>query len=216
MNSKPLILGILLILAIGIGGFLYRYLSEHPSQGGGACTTDAKVCPDGTTLSRTGPSCTFPACPSPNVELTDAGISFALPTGYLPLTLPDTDAIAAFSKTSDSGGESDLIVRQFALGSSTASDFIRANAVLSPSGMPAPATAFSTTSLGGLPGHTFTVVTIERFEGVVDIAYYLTRGDTVFRFDAVEHGVDWTNPSLDITTLNANKDLRTLLGTLQA
>ncbi len=28
-----------------------------------ACPADAKVCPDGSTLSRTGPNCTFPACP---------------------------------------------------------------------------------------------------------------------------------------------------------
>lgn len=28
-----------------------------------ACTLDALVCPDGTTLSRQGPNCEFPACP---------------------------------------------------------------------------------------------------------------------------------------------------------
>jgi len=27
------------------------------------CTADAKVCPDGTAFGRTGPNCTFPACP---------------------------------------------------------------------------------------------------------------------------------------------------------
>lgn len=27
------------------------------------CQLDAMVCPDGTTLGRTGPNCTFPACP---------------------------------------------------------------------------------------------------------------------------------------------------------
>lgn len=30
-----------------------------------ACTEDAKVCPDGTTLARQAPHCTFPACPVP-------------------------------------------------------------------------------------------------------------------------------------------------------
>ncbi len=29
-----------------------------------ACMEDAKVCPDGTTLSRTGPDCSFPDCPA--------------------------------------------------------------------------------------------------------------------------------------------------------
>ena len=36
-----------------------------------ACQDDAKVCPDGTTLSRTGPNCEFPACPEPEVCTTD-------------------------------------------------------------------------------------------------------------------------------------------------
>lgn len=30
-----------------------------------SCTLDALVCPDGTTLGRTGPGCTFPECPEP-------------------------------------------------------------------------------------------------------------------------------------------------------
>lgn len=28
-----------------------------------ACTMDAFICPDGTAVGRTGPNCTFPACP---------------------------------------------------------------------------------------------------------------------------------------------------------
>ena len=28
-----------------------------------ACTMDAKLCPDGSAVGRTGPDCTFPACP---------------------------------------------------------------------------------------------------------------------------------------------------------
>jgi hypothetical protein len=28
-----------------------------------ACTMDAKICPDGTALGRTGPNCEFPPCP---------------------------------------------------------------------------------------------------------------------------------------------------------
>lgn len=27
------------------------------------CTMDAKICPDGSAVGRTGPNCTFPACP---------------------------------------------------------------------------------------------------------------------------------------------------------
>jgi hypothetical protein len=82
MNLKLVLSGVLLIIAIGIAGFLYRSMQQAPS-GPTACTTDAKVCPDGTGLGRTGPSCTFPACPPPNVELPSAGLAFALPAGYV-------------------------------------------------------------------------------------------------------------------------------------
>lgn len=34
-------------------------------SGGKACTMDAKVCPDGSSVSRTGPNCEFAPCPSP-------------------------------------------------------------------------------------------------------------------------------------------------------
>ena len=78
--------------------------------------------------------------------------------------------------------------------------------------MPAPTTAFSSTVLGA---YRFTVVAIERFEGVVDTAYYLARGTDVLRFDAIDRGVDWTNPNLDTTLLPANAALRKLLATLK-
>ncbi|MEM7152874.1 MAG: hypothetical protein AAF799_08525 [Myxococcota bacterium] len=32
-----------------------------------ACTADAKVCDDGSSVSRTGPNCEFPACPGEEV-----------------------------------------------------------------------------------------------------------------------------------------------------
>jgi len=41
----------------------------YPDQGNGgkACTQEAKLCPDGSAVGRTGPNCEFSACPSPNV-----------------------------------------------------------------------------------------------------------------------------------------------------
>lgn len=32
-----------------------------------ACTADAKVCEDGSSVSRTGPNCEFPACPGEEI-----------------------------------------------------------------------------------------------------------------------------------------------------
>ncbi len=211
MNLKLLVSGVLLIVAIGIAGFLYRSMSGH-SGGPIACTTDAKICPDGTGLGRTGPSCTFPVCPPPNVELPSAGLAFALPAGYIDtLSAGEAALIGAFDKPADSSTNS-IMIRQFALGSTTPADFIRGNALLDPSDMPAPATAFTSTMIGS---HRFSVVQIGRFEGVVDTAYYLTRENDVLRFDAISRGVDWTNPSLDVTKLPTNLDLRALLATLQ-
>ncbi|MDP2651967.1 MAG: hypothetical protein Q8O94_02435, partial [bacterium] len=60
-----------------------------------------------------------------------------------------------------------------------------------------------------------TVVSIERFEGVIDTAYYLARSGDVLRFDAIDRGTDWTNPNLDISALPAHAALLKLLATLQ-
>jgi len=67
-----------------------------------------------------------------------------------------------------------------------------------------------------LGAHRFTVVSIERFEAVIDTAYYLARSADVLRFDAIDRGVvNWTDPSLDTTALPAVTALRQLLVTLQ-
>lgn len=213
MNWKGLLTGIALIILIGIGGFLYRSIMEAPT-GPVACTMDAKICPDGTGLGRTGPSCTFPMCPPPNIDLPLAGIAFALPAGYTPTTLPDPEAIAVYTKNETSGVESNIVIRQFALtASTTAANFIRNNAILDPSGMPASPTAFTSVTIGG---HRFSVVTLGRFEGVVQTVYYLSREGEVLRFDALSRNVmNWTDPSLDVFTLSAALDLRALLATLQ-
>ena len=92
---KGLIAGILLIVVVGLGGLLYRNAVEHPFQPI-ACPLDAKVCPDGTSVARTGLSCTFPECPPPNVSLPDAGIAYAVPDGFSPAALPDAASIAAY------------------------------------------------------------------------------------------------------------------------
>ena len=61
---KTLLLGILFIIVIGVGGLVYRNAVEHPNRPI-ACPLDAKVCPDGTSVARSGPLCEFTPCPSP-------------------------------------------------------------------------------------------------------------------------------------------------------
>lgn len=84
-SAKTLVAGIVLLALAGVGGLVYRNAVERPIRSGGVCPADAKVCPDGTILGRTGPSCTFPECPthSPDLETattTDATSSPATAT----------------------------------------------------------------------------------------------------------------------------------------
>lgn len=210
---KSLLLGILAIIIIGIGGLVYRNAVEHPLQPI-TCPLDAMVCPDGTSVSRTGTSCTFPACPAPNVSLTDIGIAFAIPAGFVVAQIPDATSIAAYEMPTASTTENNsIVIRRFPItASSTALATIQQTAIGGASGAPVSVTSFTSTVLGN---HRFTVVSIERFEGVVDTAYYLARGNEVLRFDAIDRGTDWTNPNLDVSKLPAHAALAKLLTTLQ-
>lgn len=211
---KTLLLGILVIVIVGIGGLVYRNALEHPSQPI-ACPLDALLCPDGTSVARTGSTCTFALCPPPNVSLASVGISFALPAGFAPIALPDTQSVAAYqlpavASTSESA---DIIIRQYAItGSTTILAVIQKSAISGTSGEPVKPTSFTATTLSD---RNFTIVSIERFEGVIDTAYYLRHGDTVLRFDAIDRGADWTNPNLNVNTLPAHAALIKLLTSLQ-
>jgi len=212
---KSLFLGIAFIILIGVGGLLYRNAIEHPFQPI-TCPLDALVCPDGTSVSRTGSSCTFAACLPPNISLPDVPISFALPAGFTPTPLPDDASVAAYSlpATVSSTNDAIIIIRRFPItASSTALATIQQTAINGTSGLPVGATSFTSTLLGS---HRFTVVSIERFEGVIDTAYYLARATDVLRFDAIDMNVTrWTDANLDTTVLPARAALVQLLTTLQ-
>lgn len=67
-SLQPIIIvfGALLLLAIGGAGGYYlaqpKQISLPPSSK--ACPADAKLCPDGSTVGRTGPNCEFASCPT--------------------------------------------------------------------------------------------------------------------------------------------------------
>lgn len=219
---KGLLFGILLIVIFGFGGLVYRNAIEHPNRPI-ACPLDAMVCPDGTSVSRTGISCTFQACQPPNVSLSDINIAFVVPEGFTVAEFPDPASVAAYEKsTTFSTGTAGIIIRRYAIAASsdstsspqaTALSTIQQTAIGGVSGAPVPSTAFSSTVLGT---RRFTVVSIERFEGVIDTAYYLARGTDVLRFDAIDRGVlNWAEPNLDLSKLPAHAALRELLTTLQ-
>ncbi|MFA5831605.1 MAG: Hint domain-containing protein [Candidatus Paceibacterota bacterium] len=70
MNSKTVyfISFVIFILGVLLGVMAtYSYLTlspVDPIDGGIACTMEAKICPDGSSVGRTGPNCEFEKCPS--------------------------------------------------------------------------------------------------------------------------------------------------------
>ena len=73
------LIGLIIIIAVAIiifsSIFAYQYFAtpkaSNQSQNPVACTMEAKVCPDGSFVGRTGPNCEFSACPA--VQDTTAG-----------------------------------------------------------------------------------------------------------------------------------------------
>lgn len=60
MNKpSPLILGILFVVLLSI----FAWSKVHDAPKSIACTEEAKLCPDGSAVGRTGPHCAFAACP---------------------------------------------------------------------------------------------------------------------------------------------------------
>lgn len=210
---KSLGLGIAALVLIAFAGFFYRNITENP-RGPVGCTLEAKLCPDGTAVGRTGPSCTFAECVPPNVSFPEEGLAFALPEGFVRAELRDPSMLGSYERlTATSSLYLDLRVYDIQA-SSTALATIQATARRGASGEPVPSTSYSSTVIGN---HRFTVVAIERFEGVVTTAFYLARGKDVVRFDAIDTGVsNWTDQRLDVHKLPAAVALRKLLATLQS
>jgi hypothetical protein len=211
---KNLLLGIALIIIIGVGGLLYRNAVEYSNRQI-ACPMDAMVCPDGTSVAREGLSCVFPVCSFPNVFLPEMEISFAIPSGFFPITPDAASAISYELSSQASSTETDSIyIQSFSIEpSSTALEVIRKTAISDGSGLPVPISFFTSTVI---VNHRFTVVPIGRFEGVVGTAYYFARANDVLRFEAIDRGVvDWMDSNLDASSLPAHTALKELLTTLQ-
>lgn len=78
MQDKRVLI-IFTIVAFLVGGVLYfiyptpnKYEAPNPN-GGKACTQEARACPDGSYVGRTGPNCEFAACPIPPGTMMEDG-----------------------------------------------------------------------------------------------------------------------------------------------
>lgn len=80
-------LGVLVVL-VGAGIFLFLY-PEPVTETDTACTMEAKICPDGTAVGRSGPACEFAACPMPafSWSFKDAGTDEASGVPHTEVTL---------------------------------------------------------------------------------------------------------------------------------
>lgn len=218
---KQLLAGIVILFVVGFGSFLYRNTVERPgiTAAQTACTTEAKLCPDGTSVGRSGPSCEFSPCLLPNVEIPDAGISFAIPAGYVAdenAYGADTRLLTAFVKPSLSGNPQHTIVvyRYEIPQGKTADDVILENTRYQPAD--SSAENFNQFRNLSVNGKTFRETTIERFEALIHSSYFLVRENDVLRFDITEHDVtSWMEPSLSIRDLPEHAALLRLLQTLQ-
>lgn len=85
MNYKlTLIFAVLFLVLVGVAGAFYFYPATPVSPTAvvptasttpTACTEEAKVCPDGSSVGRTGPKCEFAECPAATPPVTESPIA---------------------------------------------------------------------------------------------------------------------------------------------
>lgn len=208
---KQLLGGIALIVLIGIAGFFYRNAIERPGLPQQACTMEAKLCPDGAAVGRSGPACAFAPCPPPNVENQELDVAFALPEGYV----YSADRALYEKPSLSSSVPHTIAIHRFPIPEGqTAEQVIIENTTFYPADMPAESLErFEQKVIGD---RTYYVVVIERFEALVNSRYYLPREKDVLAFEIVEHDVtEWMNPDLVVAQLPEHQALIRMLETLQ-
>jgi len=63
MNKYRILLGTIFLVLLSLGGFYLGRQYQNSSKCT-TCTEEAKLCPDGSYVSRTGPNCEFTTCPA--------------------------------------------------------------------------------------------------------------------------------------------------------
>ncbi len=178
--------GIVLVFLLGLGGFFYRAAVEKPYTGNAVCILSAKICPDGTVVGlKNAVSCTFAPCPFPNISLASAGISFALPAGYVAATSSSyrPPVVALYRlRASSASTTASLVIRDYTYSSGESPyAVIRAHLPLALSGTAAFLTATTTIgkySFQNVPPHTSPAGT--------ETTYYFIRSQDILRFDAID------------------------------
>ena len=76
--NNPIFIAIFIVLVFVVGGLLYIYNPQpaeykNPDEEQVACTMDAKLCPDGSYVGRSGPNCEFAPCPATTTPIFEDG-----------------------------------------------------------------------------------------------------------------------------------------------
>jgi len=97
MNKKistPLAISIIVVLAVSVIGvvlaYQYYFMPKISDQKPIACTKEAKICPDGSTVGRTGPNCEFTPCPITNDHQVRCAGGITIDTSKNEACPPDT------------------------------------------------------------------------------------------------------------------------------
>ncbi len=77
MKKHILIAGVV-VLGMVAGFWMVNVRIAKAPTDGKACTEEAKLCPDGSGVGRTGPNCEFAACPSTGASTTSAATALAI------------------------------------------------------------------------------------------------------------------------------------------
>ncbi|MFZ2190343.1 MAG: hypothetical protein WA057_02590 [Candidatus Magasanikiibacteriota bacterium] len=67
--SGLILVGVIVLVVIVLGIYKFNFTNDDIHF---ACTMEAKLCPDGSAVGRTGPNCEFQACPVLNSLMTEA------------------------------------------------------------------------------------------------------------------------------------------------
>ncbi|MFA7133574.1 MAG: hypothetical protein WC122_01185 [archaeon] len=63
----PIITALIVLILAGAGGTGYYLITKQPPKQT-ICTTETKICPDGSSVGRTGPNCEFALCPEVEIN----------------------------------------------------------------------------------------------------------------------------------------------------
>jgi len=94
MKNKSLIIAFIIIIVLivaGVGGGVYFFYYKNSGENQNVyCTQDAKLCPDGSYVSRQGPNCEFAQCPSGlffDQTVSDGTVKISIPSAEFGLAV---------------------------------------------------------------------------------------------------------------------------------